>query len=172
MELQIRQSTIDEGKNVNVFLKLFLFLVCSHYASNKVFVGSSNSELSGTDNPAVYRRVSIQKKKSQNIANEFLAWLRWKNWCIDKAECDKVQWKQTNKRINHDNTWSMWLTHPLKRRKHRICVERWGDRNLPHINRVFYIVFHRFRFDWRSFNYVTLLHPLLLQRFNGTRLEN
>lgn len=28
--------------------------------------------------------------------------------------------------------------------------------------------FLHFRFDWRSFNYVTLLHPLLLQLYNGT----
>lgn len=36
----------------------------------------------------------------------------------------------------------------------------------------FYLVFHLLRFDWYSFSYVILLHPLFLQWHNLDRLEN
>ncbi len=59
-------------------------------------------------------------------------------------------------------------------------MEWWGDFNIPKLihetnrNPIFpscYYVFLNLRFDWCSFNNAIWLWPLLLQWFNGTRLE-
>lgn len=41
-----------------------------------------------------------------------------------------------------------------------------------HISSHFHIILIHLSFDWRSFDYVTLFHPPLMQWFNGTQLEN
>lgn len=65
---------------------------------------------------------------------------------------------------------------------HQICVERRRGCNLPqmktwnkqisYFHHVFHLVFVCLKFNWHSFNYVVSLCPLLLERFNGTQLEN
>ncbi len=41
---------------------------------------------------------------------------------------------------------------------------------MEYFHHVSYMIFHHLRFGWRTFNYVILLCPLLLQCFNGTQL--
>lgn len=63
---------------------------------------------------------------------------------------------------------TLWHKHLLKRRKHEICVEWWGDSNLLHMNTQNKQKCHTSMMWGCSLNYVILLHPLLLERFNGT----
>ena len=51
------------------------------------------------------------------------------------------------------------------RQKHQICVERWGDCNLPQINTWNK---HKCHISISCFNDIISLCPLLLQWFNGT----
>ena len=59
----------------------------------------------------------------------------------------------------------------IVRQKYQICVEPWGDWNLPQIHETnisikilhFHIISIHLKVDWHFFNNIILLHPLLLQ---------
>lgn len=119
------------------------------------------------------------------LQKSFSVWLRWKSWCTNKSKMQQTA-TETDLWMNNDVYeacdfnihWSLRLTQETKnssRQKHQICVAQWGDCNVPQINTwineqempyfhcVFYIAFRHLRFGWHSYNYVILLHPLLLQ---------
>ncbi len=110
--------------------------------------------------------VSIHsRKKSKYYKKVFI--LGWG----EKADGSIKRKQRQIQRINRDVHEACdlnvhWRDGNAGWRKHQICLERWGDFNLPHINtwnkhkcHISIMFFHR-------------LSPLLLQWFNGTWQKN
>ncbi len=79
----------------------------------------------------------------------FYAWLRWKNWCINKSKMQQSaketdlankSYRKIQKIVTDENIRSVCGSSQYMKQTKCHCV--------------FYIVFHRLRFDWRSFNYI------------------